>query len=89
MEQADRIAAARQAGDERLQALEALLVQAAQLAERLGVVVDAQVEARVVLVAVDAQRRRLLAALVAAGALAGLHRRDQAFARAAGSRRAA
>jgi hypothetical protein len=33
MEQADRIVAAGQAGDERLQALEALLVQAAQLGQ--------------------------------------------------------
>ena len=79
LEQADRIVAAGQAGDERLEALEALLVQAAQLGQRLFVVVDAEVEARVVLVAVDAQRRRLLAALVAAGALAGLHRRDQSL----------
>ena len=42
-------------------------------------IVDAQVEARIVLVAVDAQRRGLLAALVAAGALAGRHRGDQAL----------
>ena len=59
LEQADRIVAAGQAGDEGLEALEALLVQAAQLVHRLLVVVDAEVEARVVLVAVDAQRRRL------------------------------
>jgi hypothetical protein len=62
-----------------LQPLEALFVQPAQLVERLLVVVDAEVEARVVLVAVDAQRRRLLAALVAAGALAGLHGCDQSL----------
>ena len=42
-------------------------------------VVDADVERRVVLVALDAQRGRLLAALVAAGRFAGGHRGDQAL----------
>ncbi len=79
IQQADRIVAAGQAGDERLEALEALFVQAAQLDDRLGVIVDAQVEARIVLVGMDAQRRGLLAALVAAGGLARGHRREQAL----------
>ena len=70
-------ARARQAGEERLEALEALFVQAAQLGERLGVIVDAQVEERILLGRVDQQRRRLLAALVAAGRLARLQRGQQ------------
>ena len=45
---AGRIVAAGQAGDERLEPLEALFVQAPQLGDRLGVVVDAQVERWVV-----------------------------------------
>ncbi len=44
--QAGRIVAAGKAGDEGLEALEADGVEAAQLGHRLGVVVDAQVEAR-------------------------------------------
>ena len=68
---------ARQAGDERLEALEALLVEAPQLGERLGVIVDAEVEERIVLGRVDQQRRGLLAALVAARRLARLERREQ------------
>ena len=54
-------------------------VEAAQLEQRLGVVVDAEVELGMVLVAVDAQGRRLLAALVAAGRFARGHRRKQAL----------
>ena len=68
---------ARHAGEERLEALEALLVEAAQLGDRLGVVVDAQVEERIVLGRVDEERRRLLAALVAARGLARVERREQ------------
>ena len=83
---AGRVVAARQAGDEGLEALEALRVQAAQLGDRLGVVVDAQVELGIVLVAVDAQRRGLLAALVAAGRFAGAHRARAGARRAAGRR---
>ena len=77
LQHADRVGAAGEAGDERLEALQALRVQAPQLGDRLGVIVDAQVEARIVLGGVDAQRRRLLAALVAAGRLAGGQRREE------------
>ena len=70
VDQAGRVVAAGQAGDERLEALEADVVEAAQLGHRLGVVVDADVELASVLVAVDDERRGLLAALVAAGRLA-------------------
>ena len=52
--------------------------QPLQFGKRIGVVVDAQVELGPFLLAVDQQRGRLLAALVAAGGFAGLHRRDQA-----------
>jgi hypothetical protein len=71
---------ARQAGDEGLEAVEAHLVEAAQLGDRLGMVVDAEVELAPVLVALDHERGGLLAALVAA-------RRSPA-ARAASSRSA-
>ena len=50
-----------------------------ELGKRIGMVVDAQVEVGPFLLAVDQKRRRLLAALVAAGGFAGLHRRDQAL----------
>ena len=73
------VRARRQAGDERLEPLEALVEQAPQLRERVGVVVDAQVERRVALRRHDPQRRGLLAALVAAGGFTGVHRREQAF----------
>ena len=66
-----------EARDERLEALEALLVQAPQFDEGLGMVVHAKVERRVALGRMDDQRRRLLAALVAAGRLAGFHRDDE------------
>ena len=42
-------------------------------------VVDAQVERRPLLVAIDQERRRLFAALVSARGFAGAHRRDQAL----------
>src|SRR5205085_10402735 len=44
----------------------------------VGVIVDAQVEVGPFLFSIDEERRRLLAALVAAGRLAGLVGRDQA-----------
>ena len=75
---ADRIAPARQKLREMHPALAAHLLQAREFGERIGVVVDAQVEVGLFLLAVDEQRRRLLAALVAARRLAGFHRRDQA-----------
>src|SRR5665213_2615701 len=69
--------AAGEAGDERLEALEAHVVEAAQFGDRLGMVVDAQIEARIVLGGMDAQCSRLLAALVAAGRVAGRERVEQ------------
>ena len=60
--------------------------QPRQFGERIGVVVDAQIELGPFFLAVDQQRRRLLAALVAAGRLAGVQRRDQAARRTAGAR---
>ena len=72
-----RIAARRQELAEMHPALAADLFQPFELGERIGVVVDAQVEIGPFLLAVDQQRGRLLAALVAAGGFAGLHRRDQ------------
>ena len=47
------------------------LVETRELLERLRMVVDPQVEIGVVLGRVDEERGRLLAALVAAGVLAG------------------
>ena len=58
-------------------ALAADLLQPLQFGERIGVIVDAQVEIGPLLLAMDHQRRRLLAALVAAGRFARAHRRDQ------------
>ncbi len=54
-------------------------VQAAQLGDRFGVIVDAQIEERILLGGDDEQRGRLLAALVAARGLAGGERRQQAL----------
>src|SRR5512143_2577968 len=75
----DRIRPPRQAGGERLEALEALAVEAAQREERLGMVVDAQRQERVVLGRDDQQRRGLLAALVAAGGVARVERGEPAL----------
>jgi hypothetical protein len=52
-------------------------LEAGELGERIDVVVDAQVELRPWIVAVDHERCRLPAALVAAGGLTRLHRGDQ------------
>ena len=60
-------------------ALAADLFEAFEFTERIAVIIDPQVEIRPFVVAVDQQRRRLLAALVAACGLAGAHRRDQAL----------
>ena len=70
---------ARQAGEERLIALEAHLVQAFQFGDRVRVIVDAEVEKRIDLGRVDQQRRGLLAALVAACRLARRHRGQQSL----------
>jgi len=48
-----------------------------KLGERVGVIVDAQVKLRPFLLAVDEERRRLLAALVPSGRLARLQRADE------------
>src|SRR3954471_10432127 len=72
-----------QAAHERLVALEAYLIEPAQLDERLGVVVDADVEKGIVLGRGHEQRRRLLAALVAAGGVARRERGDETFAECA------
>ena len=50
--------------------LAAHLFEAFELGKRIGVVIDAQIERRPFLLAVDQQRRRLPAALVAAGGFA-------------------
>ena len=60
-------------------ALAAHRFEALELGERIGMVVDAQVEVGPFLLAMDQKRRRLLAALVAAGGLASAHRGDQAL----------
>src|SRR3954470_4910428 len=58
-------------------ALAAYLFEALELAKGISVVVNAQVQIGPLLVAIDQQRRRLLAALVAARGIAGAQRRDQ------------
>src|SRR5258708_16236969 len=60
-------------------AVAAYLFEAFEVWQRIGVVVDAQVEMRPFVLAVDQKRRRLLAALVSAGGFARSHRRDQAL----------
>src|SRR6267142_3642804 len=67
---------AAQVGDE---ALVRLVVEAPELAERLHVVVDPQIERGIVFTGMDDERRRLLAALVAARGFARFERRDQPF----------
>jgi hypothetical protein len=76
---AGRIAAGRQIFPEMHPALAAHLFEAFEFGQRIGVIVDAQIERRPFLVAVNQNCRRLPAALVAAGGLAGAHRRDQAL----------
>src|SRR4051812_15124737 len=68
---------ARRAAHVRDEALVRLLVQAPELGERIRVVVDAQIELRIVFAGVNHERRRLLAALVAACRLAGFERGNQ------------
>ena len=58
--------------------LPAHLLESLELGQRVGMIVDAQIERRIVLGGVDAKRCRLLAALVAAHRLAGLQGPDQA-----------
>ncbi len=71
------IVPAGQAGDERLKSLQAHSVQPPQFGDRLGVVVDAQVQFGMIFITVYTQRGRLLASFVATRGLAGGHRLDQ------------
>ena len=70
---ARRAIARGQAADEGLEALQAHVQEALQLGQRVGVVVHAQIERGIRLSALDAQRGRLFAALVAAGRFARHH----------------
>ena len=62
---------------ERHPALPAYAFKPLEFGERFGVIVNAQVEIGPVFLAINQQRGRLLAALVAAGGFARPHRRDQ------------
>ncbi len=55
------------------------MLEPRELRQRIGVVIDAQVKIGPFFLAVNQKRRRLLAALVAAGRFAGDHRCDQAL----------
>src|SRR3954471_8618655 len=79
IEQAPRPRLARAAGHEGDEALVRFLVEAAQLREGLGVVVDPQAQLRIRLGRMNEERRRLLAALVAARCFACLERCKQAL----------
>src|SRR3954471_15940758 len=68
----------RQTTNERLVALQAFSVEALELPDRLGMVIDADIEERIVLGRVYEERRSLLAALVAAGRLARREGGDEA-----------
>ena len=57
--------------------LPAHLFKARKLDKRIGVVVDAQIKIRPFLVTANHERSRLLATLVTAGRLTGMHRGDQ------------
>ncbi len=78
IEGAGRVLAGRHEGTEMRPALTAHGLEPLELLQGLGVVVDTQVELGIVLVAVDQERRRLLATLVATGRFAGLQGGDQA-----------
>ena len=71
------IAAARQEPREVHEMLAAHRFEAFELGQRIGVVVDAQIEVGPCLLAVDDERRRLFAALIAAGRLARAQGGDQ------------
>src|SRR6266850_6511325 len=70
---------ARRAAHEGDEALVRLVVEAPELGERLGVVVDPEIDLGISLGGINEERRGLLAALVAAGGFARLERRDQPF----------
>src|SRR6266850_1306149 len=78
---------ARAAAHERNEALVRLVVKAPELRERLGVVIDPEIELRIVFRGMNQQRRRLFSPLVAAGGLAGLERGEQPFGKGALARR--
>src|SRR5450830_1502590 len=79
IDDASRVLAAGQARNERLKAFQTDLVQTAQFNQGFCVIVDPQIERRVVLPAVDDQRGALLAAFVATGRFAGRQSGDQPF----------
>src|SRR6266446_8665758 len=74
---ADRVAPARNESAEMNEMLAAHPLQPFELGERIGMIVDPQIEVGPLLLAMDQQCGRLLAALIAAGCLAGLHGGDQ------------
>ena len=61
------------------EALVRLVVEPGELGERIDVVVDTQIEIRILLGRIDEERGRLPSALVAAGRLTGLQRFNQPF----------
>ena len=61
------------------EALVRLVVEPGELGERIDVVVDTQIEIRILLGRIDQERGRLPSALVAAGRLTGLQRFNQPF----------
>src|SRR5450756_990301 len=79
IDDASRVLAAGQARDKRLKAFQADLVQTAQFDQGFCVIVDPQIEHRIVLPAVDDQRCALLAAFVATSRFAGRQSADQPF----------
>jgi hypothetical protein len=68
-----------QAGHKGLKALQANVIQALQFQDGFGMVVDPDVERRIVLAIENKQRRSLFAALVAASGLTGRKCRQQAL----------
>src|ERR1035437_1035790 len=79
IDDASRVLAAGQARNERLKAFQTDLVQTAQFNQGFCVIVDPQIERRVVLPAVGDQIGALLAAFVATGRFAGRQSGDQPF----------
>ena len=77
--QADRIAFTRKAGDEGLKAFEADGIQPLQFGQRFGVVVNAQIETGINLTRMNAKCGGLFAALVAARRRPCLHCRNKSF----------
>src|SRR4051812_23715261 len=69
----------RQTTNERLVALQAFAVEPLELPDRLRMVIDPDIQERIVLGRVDEERRGLLAAFVAAGRFARCERGEQAL----------